>query len=83
MRLSVSFTFICIFLCLSYAAKSEIAIIQKPIVFDEKRESLSVQYLKERHGIEQSDAHIDPKMVVVHWTVVPTLEKRGSGDIPS
>jgi len=72
MRLSI--LLIVLFLA-SCADKSSVAIIQKPITFDETRESLSIQYLKERHGIEQKDATIDPKMVVVHWTVVPTLEK--------
>ncbi|MGQ8366758.1 peptidoglycan recognition protein family protein [Glaciecola sp. 1036] len=56
-------------------SKQNINIIQKPISFDDEREALSVQYLKERHGIIQNDAKIDPKMVVVHWTVVPTLDK--------
>ena len=58
----------------SCSAKTELAITQKPITFDETRKALSIQYLKERHGIEQSDALIEPKMVVVHWTVVPTLQ---------
>ena len=68
-----------LFLILTFVAactpKSDITIIQKPIMFDETRESLSIEYLKQRHGIEQTDAKITPKMVVVHWTVVPTLEK--------
>lgn len=59
----------------SCSHQSDITIIQKPITFDEKRKSLSIEYLKQRHGLEQTDAKIKPKMVVVHWTVVPTLEK--------
>lgn len=59
----------------SCADKADLEIIQRPIIFDAKREALSIQYLKERHGIEQNNAEIAPKMVVVHWTVVPTLEK--------
>lgn len=59
----------------SCANNTSLSIIQKPITFDQTRESLSIQYLKERHGIEQTEAVIDPRMVVVHWTVVPTLEK--------
>lgn len=49
-------------------------IFDKPIVFNEEREKLSLEYLKKRHGIEKENATIDPKMVVVHWTAVPTLE---------
>ncbi|RPA68173.1 N-acetylmuramoyl-L-alanine amidase [Cyclobacteriaceae bacterium YHN15] len=49
-------------------------IFEKPILFDEERETLSLEYLKERHGIEKEKASIEPTMVVVHWTAVPTLE---------
>lgn len=70
---------ICFLLILAFLAscadQPDIPIIQKPIIFDETREALSIEYLKQRHGIEQTDAIIRPKMVVVHWTVVPTLEK--------
>ena len=52
-----------------------VAIIEKPIVFDQEREQLSIEYLAQRHGLEQTTATIDPKMVVVHWTVIPTLEQ--------
>lgn len=52
----------------------DILIINKPITFDAERERLSLEYLKKRHGLEQQTATIDPKMVVVHWTVIPTLE---------
>jgi N-acetylmuramoyl-L-alanine amidase len=59
----------------SCAHQPDITIIQKPIIFDDTRKSLSIDYLKQRHDIEQTDAKITPKMVVVHWTVIPTLEK--------
>jgi N-acetyl-anhydromuramyl-L-alanine amidase AmpD len=49
--------------------------IQKPILFDSEREQLSIDYLRQRHGINQATATIEPRMVVVHWTVIPTLEK--------
>lgn len=49
-------------------------IFEKPIIFNEEREKLSLEYLKNRHGIDKETATIDPSMVVVHWTAVPTLE---------
>ncbi|MGY6520675.1 MAG: N-acetylmuramoyl-L-alanine amidase [Mongoliitalea sp.] len=49
-------------------------IFEKPIIFNEERERLSLEYLEKRHGIIQDKAIIQPKMVVVHWTAVPTLE---------
>lgn len=49
-------------------------IFEKPIVFDEEREKLSLEYLRVRHGLNQETATITPTMVVVHWTAVPSLE---------
>ncbi len=43
-------------------------IIQKPITWDQERIQLSLEYLKNRHGLSQSTPVIHPKMVVVHWT---------------
>jgi len=47
---------------------------EKPIIFNDERKSLSLDYLKYRHGIETDQTEIEPKMVVVHWTAIPTLE---------
>jgi N-acetylmuramoyl-L-alanine amidase len=49
-------------------------IIDRPIIYDSTRKALSLQYLKERHGLEQSEPTITPKMIVSHWTAIPTLE---------
>ncbi len=53
----------------------KLTIIEKPIIWDSTRRILSLEYLKIRHGIEQSEPTIQPKMVVVHWTAVPSFEK--------
>ncbi|MBU2973026.1 N-acetylmuramoyl-L-alanine amidase [Zobellia sp. B3R18] len=50
-------------------------IVDKPIIFDETRRQLSLEYLKDRYGLEQSKPTIDPKMIVLHWTVIPSLEE--------
>ncbi|NNJ72667.1 MAG: N-acetylmuramoyl-L-alanine amidase [Enterobacterales bacterium] len=63
--------------------KTDILITQKPINFDSNREALSIQYLKERHGITQDNAQIEPRMVVVHWTVTPTFDKTFKAFNPS
>lgn len=49
-------------------------IVDRPIIFDELRKELSLQYLRERYGLEQASPAIDPQMIVVHWTAIPTLE---------
>jgi hypothetical protein len=50
-------------------------IIDRPIVFNEERKELSLEYMKERYGLEQEEPTIEPKMVVLHWTAIPTLER--------
>jgi len=49
-------------------------IIDKPIVFDDERIELTKDYLLERYNIEQETPLITPKMIVLHWTEIPTLE---------
>ncbi len=50
-------------------------IIDRPIVFNEERKALSLEYMRERYGLEQEEPTIGPKMVVLHWTAIPTLER--------
>ncbi|MEB2784284.1 N-acetylmuramoyl-L-alanine amidase [Algoriphagus persicinus] len=59
---------------ISCSPKSTFRIIDKPITWNQEREELSLKYLKERHGLEQATASIDPKMVVVHWTAIDNIE---------
>lgn len=49
-------------------------IIDMPLNFDEERKLLSIEYLKNRHGLDQDHPYIQPRMVVIHWTAIPTLE---------
>ena len=50
-------------------------IVDKPIVFNEERAELTRTYLLERYGLEQESPAISPKMIVLHWTVIPSLEE--------
>lgn len=45
-----------------------------PILFNEQRIELTKEYLAQRYELEQDTPDIVPKMVVLHWTVIPTLE---------
>lgn len=47
----------------------------KPIVFDQERTELTRAYLLEHYGIKQESPEISPKMIVLHWTVIPTLDE--------
>ncbi len=62
-----SFSFSC-------SPKTTFRIIDKPITWNAEREQLSLQYLKDRHGLEQTSATIQPQMVVVHWTAIDNIE---------
>lgn len=56
-------------------ARPTYRVFEKPVIRDALRDSLSLAYLKVRHGIDQDTPTIVPKMIVLHWTAVPTLEK--------
>ena len=49
-------------------------IIDRPIIFNEERMQLSLDYLEERYGLEKSSPEISPKMIVLHWTAISDLE---------
>jgi beta-N-acetylhexosaminidase len=51
------------------------SIIQKPIIFTQKRETLTRSYIKEHYGFEPEEITIIPKMVVVHWTAIMDLNE--------
>jgi N-acetyl-anhydromuramyl-L-alanine amidase AmpD len=61
-------------LTFSCSPKATFRIIDKPITWNDEREQLSIQYLKDRHGLNKSSSTIDPKMVVVHWTAISNIE---------
>ncbi|MGA9271475.1 MAG: peptidoglycan recognition family protein [Lutimonas sp.] len=67
-----------LFLCFSlalFASCSSVEIVDKPIDFDDQRTQLTLDYLKTRYNLEQTKPSIEPKMIVVHWTAIPTLEE--------
>lgn len=50
-------------------------IVDKSLIFDEQRKALTLEYLKDHYDLEQETPTIIPKMIVLHWTVIPTFEK--------
>lgn len=58
-------------------------IVDRPITFNEERKELTLDYLETRYGINQENAQIEPKMIVLHWTVIPTFEKSFEAFDPS
>lgn len=49
--------------------------VSKPIIFNEERNELSLKYMRDHYGIYKGTPEIEPKMIVIHWTEIPTLEK--------
>ncbi|ARS37850.1 N-acetylmuramoyl-L-alanine amidase [Pontibacter actiniarum] len=62
-------------LLLSACASPTFRILEKPVVFDEERQRLSLEYMENRYNMKQDAPYIEPKMIVLHWTAIPTLEK--------
>jgi len=55
--------------CASYQP----AVVEHPISFGDTRQELTREYLKQRYGLPGADAGIRPRMIVLHWTAIPTL----------
>ena len=66
---------ILISLLLLLSCGSSKKIVDNPITFNEERNQLTLDYLSERYGLEQEAPTITPKIIVLHWTAIPTLQK--------
>ncbi len=58
-----------------FACGTSHKIVDKPVIFDEERMQLTKEYLATRHGLIQDTPTIVPKMIVLHWTVIPTMQQ--------
>lgn len=68
-------TLLCISTLMLFACGNSKKIVDKPIIFDQERLELTKEYLATRHGLIQDDPTIVPKMIVLHWTVIPTMQQ--------
>src|SRR6056297_205598 len=57
------------------ACSTQKEIVDIPIIFDTQRILLTKEYLLNRYGLDQNTPEITPKMVVLHWTAIPSLKK--------
>jgi N-acetylmuramoyl-L-alanine amidase len=73
MRIYCKLTLISLIVNFNLLFAQDIKIIDKPILFDSTRIRLSLQYLKERHGLVRKEPKIEPSMIVLHWTAAKTL----------
>jgi len=63
-----------VFAIFSLGYAKDFVIIDKPIDFSAKRVDMTKEYIKSRYGLDVKDITIDPKIIVLHWTAVPTFE---------
>ncbi len=62
-------------LFLTFSMQSQNRIVDKPIIFNENRTLLTLEYLETHYGLKQVEPTITPKIIVLHWTNIPTLKK--------
>lgn len=70
----IVFTLFLLILNFSSAQNSGLKIIEKPINYSAERVALSLEYLKDHHGLNQKTPTIVPKMIVLHYTAGGTVE---------
>lgn len=51
-----------------------IDIVQRPIHFSETRKALTLQYIETHYGLTPKEITITPKIIIVHYTAIPTLQ---------
>jgi N-acetylmuramoyl-L-alanine amidase len=75
-----------LFLALIVSAAA-LEIVQKPIRFSKHRHELTLGYIHEHYGLSPKDITIDPRIIVVHFTAIPTFagsfEAFDSEELPS
>ena len=51
------------------------SIVQKPIIFTDKRKEMTKEYIKTHYGLKVRDITIKPKIIVLHWTAVMDFDE--------
>ncbi|MBN1533991.1 MAG: N-acetylmuramoyl-L-alanine amidase [Spirochaetes bacterium] len=60
--------------CAGTGAPHRRAVIDRPIRFTELRKSLTLKYLRRHTDPQASGIDIVPRIIVIHWTAIGTLE---------
>lgn len=58
----------------AFSCHDRLKIYQSPIQFDAERVALTQEYQLTHYGIDSKSIEIEPKMIVLHWTSIPTLK---------
>ena len=57
----------------------ELAILERPIRYDEERVQLTIAYIQRHYGLAVRDVRIVPQAIVIHWTGTPSLKAIWNG----
>lgn len=60
-------------LLLSLTLNATIQILDRPIIFNDKRVALSKEYIQQHYGLTVDDIKIQARIIVVHWTATNDL----------
>ncbi|KAA3620086.1 MAG: N-acetylmuramoyl-L-alanine amidase [Calditrichaeota bacterium] len=50
-------------------------ITDTPVSFSDERQDLTREYIENHYGFSVENIEISPKIIVLHWTAIPTFEK--------
>lgn len=56
------------------ACGTSLKIHDRPISFSPQRQQMTLAYIEEHYGRRPQDIRIEPRMIVLHWTAIDTLE---------
>lgn len=57
------------------SASETLQIVDKPIVFTQKRIAMTKEYIKSSYGLDVKDIAITPRIIVLHWTAEMDFER--------
>ncbi|WED43525.1 N-acetylmuramoyl-L-alanine amidase [Legionella cardiaca] len=73
MKIFIYFLFFISSLSHAFSCHDAQKIHQTPIQFDKERIALTQQYQLTHYGINSESIEIEPKMIILHWTCIPTF----------
>lgn len=61
---------------------SSLVVHDRPIPFTDQRIDLTREYAQDRYGLSAESLRITPRMIVLHWTAIGTLEDSFGAFVP-
>ena len=57
-----------------FSSCATLKVTQRPITWNTERDKLTIEYMEDHYNMYVDEPTIEPQMVMVHWTAIPTLE---------